>query len=114
MVTESGQWQSAARQLRELAKHFDLRAKEQEVEWSSENLTERPEDTVRRFASILGALERMVDAEIKRLEANDLSPPRWWEIRRKAWTHGVETARAVSQSKMWPMKSAFYQDHREA
>ena len=73
-----------------------------------ENFTERPEDTVRRFAGQLVRLEQMIDTEIARLEADDLKAS-WWERRRKHWVEGVGVARAVSVQNLWEIKSAFYE-----
>lgn len=58
--------------------------------------TERPEDTVRRYAGRLVAVERMLEDELIRLTAPDLRPVQWWERRRRHWVQGVEDARSVS------------------
>ena len=77
----------------------------------SVNETELPEDTVRRLAGKLVRIEKMIDDELERVrQTDDLFPAQWWQFIRRAWMDGVGTARAVSESKLWPIKSAFYED----
>ena len=79
----------------------------------TENMTERPEDTLRRFARKLVRIEAMVDAELERVRRTDDLPCQWWERRRRHWVEGVGTARAVSECNLWAIKSAFYGEDPE-
>lgn len=74
------------------------------------NETERPEDTVRRFARKLIRVEAMVDAELERVSKDDLRPAAWWEFRRRVWIEGVRAARRVTAQRLVAIKSAFYED----
>ncbi len=76
----------------------------------SQNQQERPEDTVRRFASKLVRIEEMIDAELERVRRTDDLACEWWQRRRRQWVDGVGTARVVSERRLWAIKSAFYEE----
>ena len=72
--------------------------------------TERPEDAARRMAGKLLRIEAMVDAELERVRRTDDLPCQWWQRRLRHWVDGVGTARAVSERRLWKIKSAFYEE----
>ncbi len=71
---------------------------------------EIPKDTVRRLAGKLVRIEAMIDAELERVRRTDDLTCEWWQRRRRQWVDGVGTAHAVSEGKLWKIKSAFYED----
>jgi len=72
----------------------------------SANETERPEDTVRRFARRLVTVEELVDSELARIATDDLYPARWWQFLRRKWRAGVFDARGVHADHLRKIREA--------